>query len=120
MTHIDMSSIRDQQFLQTYALQQLSMYDRLHLLIIVVISTAGHLSAMNLAVESVVLTAAHGRVIRSLQLQYIAQDAMLHQLMAELALGQHDVLLRTDSMRTQAQVRVRLLWSPFACTCLTA
>ena len=59
-----------------------------------------------LALESVLLRAVHSAVLSGLALKYREEDAGLLDLMAELAAGRHDTILRTKSMLLQAQVRL--------------
>ena len=62
------------------------------------------MTAVQLALESVLLRGVHGAVLRGLALRHLHEDAALLQLTAELAAGRHEIMLRTTSMEFQAQV----------------
>ena len=62
------------------------------------------MTAVQLALESVLLRGVHIMVLGGLGLRHLREDAALLQLMTELGAGRHDVMLRTTSMEFQAQV----------------
>ena len=67
---------------------------------------AEHIGLAELAIESLLAKHVHAVVFPALALNFIQEDAALHQLFCELAAGEHNVLLRSSSMELQAAVRM--------------
>jgi hypothetical protein len=68
---------------------------------------AEHVAAAELALESVLARDVHEVVFPALTLRFYAQDAALYQLLCDLIAGEHQVLLRSNSMRLELQAAVR-------------